>query len=360
MYLGLFLKGKINLQLDIIIKGDCILELKKIPTKSVDMIFADPPYFMQTSGELNRSDGTRFSGVKESWDKFENLHEYDKFCFSWLIECQRILKPKGSIWVIGSFQNIYRLGYLMQEMGFWILNEVIWRKTNAPPNFTGTRFQNCHETLLWCSPRKGSSYTFNYQTLKALNGGKQESSVWDIGICIGPERLKDEDGHKLHATQKPEKLLQKIILSCTKLNDVILDPFMGTGTTAAMAKLLGRHFIGIEKEEKYVVAGTKRIAGIKPILDEFATLKNDIKPQKILFNHLIEQGKLAVGGYLYTPHKKHAKILPDGRLKIGRMVGSIHQLAAKVQNKTVANGWKYWLIKTKDGYKSIDIFRKKA
>ena len=235
------------MQLDTIICGDCLEELKKIPDKSVDMIFADPPYFMQTSGELNRSDGTRFLGVKESWDRFDNLHAYDDFCRTWLAESRRILKPKGKMWVIGSFQNIYRLGSLMQEMGFWILNDIVWSKPNAPPNFTGTRFQNRHETLLWCSPRKGAPYTFNYQTLKALNAGKQETSIWDIGICIGPERLKDERGHKLHATQKPEKLLYKIILASTKVGDIILDPFMGTGTTGAVAKQLGRHFIGIER-----------------------------------------------------------------------------------------------------------------
>ena len=226
------------MNLDTIIQGDCLKELKKIPDKSIDMIFADPPYFMQTDGDLNRSDGTRFKGVKESWDKFKNLHEYDKFSYSWLSECKLILKPKGSIWVIGSFQNIYRLGYLLQEMGFWILNDIIWTKPNAPPNFTGTRLQNRHETLLWCTLKKGSPYTFNYQTLKALNSGKQESSIWDIGICIGPERLKDENGQKLHATQKPEKLLHKVILASTRPGEIILDPFMGTGTTGAVAKQL--------------------------------------------------------------------------------------------------------------------------
>ncbi len=348
------------MKLDTIICGDCLNELKKIPEKSVDMIFADPPYFMQTSGDLNRSDGTRFKGVQETWDHFEDLHAYDNFCKSWLLECRRLLKPKGSIWVIGSFQNIYRLGYLMQEMGFWILNEVVWRKTNAPPNFMGTRLQSSHETLLWCSPKKGSSYTFNYQTLKALNGGKQESSVWDIGICIGPERLKDKEGHKLHATQKPEQLLQKIILSCTKPGEIVLDPFMGTGTTGAVAKLLGRHFIGIEREPKYVEAARIRISKITPVLNEISRLEKDKKPQKILFKQLVKKGALLAGDFLYTPNKKRAKILPDGRLKAGRLTGSIHQLAAILQNKTVANGWDYWLIKTEKGFESIDILRKKV
>ncbi len=343
---------------DTIILGDSLEELKKIPSQSVNMIFADPPYFMQTSGDLNRSDGTHFSGMKEDWDKFEDIQAYDHFSQLWLSECRRILKPNGTIWVIGSFQNIYRLGYLMQELGFWILNDIVWTKPNAPPNFTGTRFQNRHEILLWCSPKKGAPYTFNYQTLKSLNGGKQESSVWDIGICIGPERLKDSNKRKLHATQKPEKLLYKVILSCTKPGDLILDPFFGSGTTGAVAKLLGRHFIGIEKEEKYVLSARQRIAQVKTVSDEISRLEKDKKPPKVLFNVLLKKGVVAVGDVLFTPQKKQAKVLPDGRLKAGRLVGSIHQLAARLQNKTVANGWDYWLIKTKNGYSSIDILRK--
>ena len=347
------------MELDTIIYGDCLKELKKLPTNSVDMVFADPPYFMQTSGVLNRSDGTRFLGVKESWDKFDNLHAYDSFCCKWLSECQRILKKNGTIWVIGSFQNIYRLGYLMQEMGFWILNDIVWTKPNAPPNFTGNRFQNRHETLLWCSPKKGCPYTFNYQTLKTLNNGKQESSVWDIGICIGPERLKDSEGHKLHATQKPEKLLNKVILASTKPGDVILDPCMGTGTTGAVAKLLGRHFIGIESDKKYILPALQRISKIKPVLNEITQLEKDRKKDKILFSKIVKEGVLPEGGYLYTPDRKKAKILSNGQLKKGRLIGSIHQLAAILQHKNVANGWDYWTIKIKNEYKSIDILRKK-
>ena len=238
------------------------------------------------------------------------------------------------------------------------MNDVIWMKPNAPPNFTGTRLQNRHETLLWCSLKKGAPYTFNYQTLKKLNGGKQESSVWDIGICIGPERLKDKDGHKLHATQKPEKLLYKIILACTKPGDIVLDPFMGSGTTGAVAKLLGRHFIGIEREQKYIEPALNRIALVQPILNEITTLEKDKKKRKVLFNHLVHQGVLTAGGFLFTPQKKRAEILPNGHLKIGRLTGSIHQLAATLQNKAVANGWDYWLIKTENGFESIDILRK--
>lgn len=344
---------------DVIYLGDCIEKMRSFDAHTVDMIFADPPYFMQTSGCLNRGDGTRFQGVDESWDKFSDLHAYDDFCRLWLSECQRVLKPNGTIWVIGSLQNIYRLGYLMQEMGFWILNEVIWTKPNAPPNFTGTRFQNRHETLLWCSPKKASPYTFNYQTLKVLNGGKQASSVWDIPICLGPERLKGEDGKKLHATQKPEKLLYQVILTSTKPGDLILDPFMGTGTTGAVAKMLGRHFIGIEREEKYVHCARKRIASVLPKMDDFANLIYDKKPPKILFSHLLKKGIVKEGDFLYTPTHKKARILKNGHLKCGRLTGSIHQLAAILQNKNVSNGWLFWQILTKKGYQPIDILRGK-
>ncbi|MBE6446774.1 MAG: site-specific DNA-methyltransferase [Alphaproteobacteria bacterium] len=344
---------------DTILCGDCIEKMRSFAPHSVDMIFADPPYFMQTSGCLNRGDGTRFQGVDESWDKFSDLHDYDDFCRLWLTECRRILKPTGTIWVIGSMQNIYRLGYLMQEMGFWILNEVIWTKPNAPPNFTGTRFQNRHETLLWCSPKKASPYTFNYQTLKALNGGKQATSVWDIPICLGPERLKGPDGKKLHATQKPEKLMYQIILTSTKPGDLILDPFMGTGTTGAVAKMLGRHFIGIEREEKYVQSARQRIKSVRVRMDDFANLVLDKKPPKVMFSHLLKKGILKEGDYLYTPTHKKARILKNGHLKSGRLTGSIHQLAAKLQNKNASNGWLFWHILTKNGYQPIDILRRK-
>ncbi len=337
--------------------GDCLKKMSGLPDHSIDMIFADPPYFMQTSGVLNRSDGTKFAGVNESWDKFENLSAYDDFCRAWLTECRRLLKPNGTIWVIGGLQNIYRLGYLMQEMGFWILNEVIWTKPNAPPNFTGTRLQNHHETLLWCSPKKNAPYTFNYQTLKALNGGKQANSVWDIPICLGPERIKGKDGKKLHATQKPEELLYRVILASTKPDDLILDLFSGTGTTSAVAKRLGRRFIAIEKDERYVQSARLRVAKVKPNMDEFALLVRDKKPPKILFSRLLDKGVVKVGGFLYTPQGKKARILPKGLLKYQNKTASIHQMAAWIQKKSVANGWLYWQVKTKKGFEPIDIFR---
>ena len=240
-----------------IIKGDSIENLRNIPDKTIDVIFTDPPYWMQTEGDLLRNNGEKFSGVEDEWDKFGSYKEYDKFTYDWLVECRRVLKDSGSIWVIGSFQNIYRVGYIMQDIGFWILNDIVWSKPNAVPNFSGTRFKNSHETLLWCSKNKKSKYRFNYKTMKYLNDGKQENSVWDIGFCIGKERLKDENNVKIHSTQKPEKILHKIILSSSKPGDIILDPFFGTGTTGAVAKRLGRKFIGIEREDKYIHAAQK-------------------------------------------------------------------------------------------------------
>ena len=216
-----------------IIHSEVLEALKQIPDKSIDMIFADPPYFMQTDGILVRVEGTEFKGVDDDWDKFRDYNEYDEFCLGWLEQCRRILKDDGTIWVIGGFQNIYRIGFIMQNLGFWILNDVVWRKTNPPPNFRGVRFTNAHETMLWCSKNKGAKYTFNYKTMKHLNNGKQDKSVWDISLCTGKERLKDEHGQKAHNTQKPHLLLQKVILSSTKPGDLVLDPFFGTGTTGA-------------------------------------------------------------------------------------------------------------------------------
>ena len=258
-----------KLPLNTIIKGDTVKELKKLPNNSIDLIFADPPYFMQTEGELLRTDGSKFAGVNDDWDKFNSYKQYDDFCKQWLVECKRILKENGSIWVIGAFQNIYRIGYIMQNLGFWIINDVIWSKSNAVPNFMGTRFKNSHETLLWCTKSKKAKYTFNYKTMKRLNNGKQDKSVWDIGIAIGNERLKNKKGKKIHNTQKPEKLLQKIILSSSNIEDTILDPFFGTGTTGAMAKKMGRNYIGIEREQIYIKVAKKRIELVKFENNEF-------------------------------------------------------------------------------------------
>jgi len=255
------------LKTNIIIHGDCVEELKKLPDESIDLIFADPPYNLQLKNNLYRPDNSKVSGVDDDWDKFASFSEYDKFCITWLKDCRRVLKPTGSIWVIGSYHNIFRVGNIMLDLGFWILNDVIWHKSNPMPNFLGTRFTNATETIIWCAKSKScKKYTFNYKTMKEYNGGKQMTSVWRIGICTGSERLKNSDGKKAHPTQKPEELLKRIILSSSNENDIVLDPFFGTGTSGAVAVKLGRKFIGIEKYDGYVGIATKRIELVKKIL----------------------------------------------------------------------------------------------
>ncbi|MDR0912532.1 MAG: site-specific DNA-methyltransferase [Methanobrevibacter sp.] len=334
-----------NLPINQILKGDSIEELKKIPDKSINLIFADPPYFMQTDGVLKRTDGSNFSGVEDKWDKFENYEEYDNFCESWLKECKRILTDDGTIWVIGSFQNIYRLGYIMQNLEFWILNDVIWSKPNAVPNFSGSRFQNSHETMIWCSKSKKSRFTFNYKTMKKLNNNKQDKSVWDIGICIGNERLKDENGKKIHSTQKPEKLLEKVILSSSKINDVVLDPFFGTGTTGAIAKRYGRNFIGIEREEKYIDFAKIRIENETLEINEFVTGELEIKPPKVEMKKLIEDNFLNVGDKVFNKKKEYiGTITEKGYVFDGEDELSIHKSSAKKLGKQNNNGWNYFYL----------------
>ena len=347
-----------EIQIDTIYQGDCLEILKTFPDKSVDLVFADPPYNMQTEGELLRTDGSSFSGVTEKWDKFNSLHDYDVFSKQWLTECKRVLKDDGAIWVIGSFQNIFRLGYIMQDLGFWILNDVIWSKPNAVPNFGGTRFQNSHETLIWCSKSKGSKYQFNYKTMKHLNGDKQMKSVWNIGICIGNERLKDTEGKKIHSTQKPEQLLYNVILSTTKVDDLVLDPFFGTGTTGAIAKRLGRHYVGIEREESYIKAATKRIQNTQLELTEFSDNQLDVKPPRFSIKQLIERGYLSVGQTLYSKDKKHhAVICPDGDVQNGEAKTSIHKMSALFLNRTNNNGWDYFWCEYNNEFVSINSLR---
>jgi len=267
------------MKLDTIIQGDCIHELKKIGDNSVDLIFADPPYNMQLENKLYRPNNTKVAGVDDEWDKFACFSEYDAFCVAWLTECRRVLKDTGTIWVIGSYHNIFRVGNIMLNLGFWILNDVTWHKTNPMPNFLGTRFTNATETLLWCSKAKGlKKYTFNYKLMKKYNGNKQMTSVWQIRLCVGEERLKGKDGKKAHSTQKPEELLKRVILSATKRGDVVLDPFFGTGTTGAVAKKLNRHYIGIEKESEYIELAANRIRDICGLYAEADWLEENEKP----------------------------------------------------------------------------------
>lgn len=348
----------IEIQKDTILRGDCLEILKSLPERSVDLIFADPPYNMQTEGELLRTDGTSFHGVTDKWDKFNSLRDYDDFSKEWLTECRRVLKDDGAIWVIGSFQNIFRLGYIMQDLGFWILNDVIWSKPNAVPNFGGTRYQNSHETLLWCAKSKGSKYHFNYKTMKFLNGDKQMKSVWEIGICIGSERLKDENGNKVHSTQKPERLLYNVILSSTQKGDVVLDPFFGTGTTGAVAKRLGRHYIGIEREELYIRAAARRINSVQLEISELNDNVLDIKPPRFSIKQLTDMGYLSVGQKLYSNDRQHeAEVCPNGNVRAGAFESSIHKVSAMFLNKSNNNGWDYFWCEYKGAFVSIDSLR---
>ena len=343
-----------------IIKGDCIENLKKLPDESVDLIFADPPYFMQTEGELHRTNGAKFQGVEDEWDKFSDYREYDEFCTAWLKECKRVMKKNSSIWVIGSFQNIYRIGYIMQNLGFWILNDVIWSKPNAVPNFGGTRFQNSHETLLWCTKNKNAKYIFNYKTMKHLNNGKQEKCVWNMGICIGNERIKDKEGKKVHSTQKPEKLLYNVIISSSRPGDIVLDPFFGTGTTGAMAKLTGRNYIGIEREEEYINVAQERIDRVKTIHDDISDLKLEIKPPKVPMEKLLKVKYLKEGQEVFNKYKeKIGTIENNGYINDGEDILSIHKMSAKHLGLSNNNGWDYFWINDNNQFIELNSLRYK-
>ena len=341
-----------------IILGDTVQALGKLPDGCADLIFADPPYFMQTQGELLRSDGSKFAGVEDSWDKFSGYQEYDHFCRLWLEQCRRVLKPDGAIWVIGAFQNIYRLGYLMQELGFWILNDVVWSKPNAAPNFGGTRFQNAHETLLWCARDRQSRYTFNYKTMKYLNAGKQDKSVWDISICIGGERLKGPDGKKAHSTLKPEKLLEKVILSSSRPGDLVLDPFFGTGTTGAVAKRYGRNFLGIEREAEYVRLAERRLAGVTDQSDRISNLALEVKPPRVPMARLIREGYLTPGQPLYdATGAAVCTVLADGQVTDGQDTLSIHRMSAKRLGQVNHNGWDFFFVRREGRLVALDRLR---
>ena len=326
-----------------IINGDSLEELKKIPRETFDLIFADPPYNLQLKSELTRPDRSKVSAVNDKWDQFENFKKYDDFTYEWLSECKRILKKDGAIWVIGSYHNIFRVGTAIQNLGFWILNDVIWNKNNPMPNFRGTRFTNAHETLIWASKSEKSKYTFNYQSLKCLNDDLQMRSNWDLPICNGSERLK-KDGKKIHSTQKPEALLHRILLATSNKNDLILDPFLGSGTTATVAKKLGRNYFGIEKEKNYFKAAEQRIKAKKPIEDDLLdTLKNNRSKPRIPFGSLVELGIIKPGTNIFDNKKKiTARIMADGSIKHNQAEGSIHKVAATILGAESCNGWTFW------------------
>ena len=343
-----------------ILRGDCIKEIKKIPDKSFDLVFADPPYNLQIGEKLTRPDASKVNGVNDRWDQFNSFKHYDKFCKEWLIECKRILKDNGSIWLIGSYHNIFRLGYLLQNLNFWILNDIIWRKNNPMPNFKGTRFTNAHETLIWASKSKKSKYTFNYQSLKCFNDDLQMRSDWLFPICSGKERLKQK-GKKVHSTQKPEALLHRIILATTNKGDNIFDPFLGTGTTAVVAKKLGRNFCGIEKDKRYFKAASERISNTLKIEDDYLdTIENNKHKPRIPFGSLVELGILKPGSILFDLKRGvNAKVMVDGSIKYKKIEGSIHKIAAKIIGAESCNGWTYWHCKIGDSVVLIDDLRQR-
>ena len=332
-----------------IIKGNCIEELKKLPKNCIDLIFADPPYNLQLKTELYRPNQTKVQAVKDKWDQFASFEEYDQFTLQWLQECKRVLKKDGTIWIIGSYHNIFRVGKIMQDLGLWILNDIIWIKTNPMPNFKGTRFNNAQETLIWATQNKKSKYTFHYKSMKSFSDDKQMRSDWFIPICNGKERIK-VNGEKAHSTQKPEALLFRIILSSSNVGDLILDPFMGSGTTAVVAKKLGRNFIGVEKEAAYIKIANQRIKKTQALDKKLLTYYVEIKKPKVPFGNLIENKWIAIGDHLFCKNRKHkAKILADATLKWRGKVGSIHKISAEILGKTANNGWTYWYTQNKKG-----------
>ena len=343
-----------------LINGDCLEVLRKIPDESFDLIFADPPYNLQLRNELIRPDRTKVSAVNEKWDQFESFKKYDDFTYSWLSECRRILKKDGAIWVIGSYHNIFRVGTAIQNLGFWILNDVIWNKKNPMPNFRGTRFTNAHETLIWASKSEKSKYTFNYQSLKCLNDDLQMRSNWDLPICCGAERLK-KNGKKIHSTQKPESLLHRILLATSNKNDLVLDPFLGSGTTATVAKKLGRNYFGIEKEKYYFKAAEQRLKNTKPIEDDYLdTIKNNRSKPRVPFGSLVELGIIKPGTTIFDNKMKiNAKIMADGSIKHAQAEGSIHKVAASILGSESCNGWTFWHCKIGNSIVPIDSLRQK-
>jgi len=350
---------KEDLPLGQIIPGDCLEAMRKLPDASVDLVFADPPYNLQLGGDLNRPDGSHVDAVTDDWDHFDSFALYDQFTRDWLIEARRVLKPDGALWVIGSYHNIYRVGAILQDLGFWILNDIVWRKTNPMPNFRGTRFTNAHETLLWCSQGEKARYHFNYTAMKTLNDELQMRSDWVLPICSGGERLKDDAGHKAHPTQKPESLLYRVLLATTEAGDVVLDPFFGTGTTGAVAKRLGREWIGCERESAYREVATKRIAKELP-LDESAlkTMQSRKSQPRVAFGAVVEAGLLTPGTELFDKKRRwKAVVRADGSIESGKEVGSIHHVGKTLQDAPSCNGWTFWHYEADGEMKPVDAAR---
>ncbi|MCC6204438.1 MAG: site-specific DNA-methyltransferase [Hyphomicrobiales bacterium] len=349
--------------LDAILKGDCVSALEKLPEKSIDVVFADPPYNLQLAGDLHRPDQSKVDAVDDHWDQFDSFAAYDAFTRAWLLAVRRVLKPNGTIWVIGSYHNIFRVGALMQDLGFWILNDVVWRKTNPMPNFRGRRFQNAHETMIWASrDRDAKGYTFNYDAMKAANDDVQMRSDWLFPICTGSERLRDRNGDKLHPTQKPEALLARVVLASSKPGDVILDPFFGSGTTGAVARRLGRHFVGVEREQAYIDAASERIASVQPLGASVLNMMGGKRAEpRVAFVNLVDSGLISPGTTLYDSRKRWAaKVRADGTLATESSAGSIHRLGAEVQGLEACNGWTFWHYERNGGLTAIDELRRIA
>tara|TARA_B100000214_G_scaffold105298_1_gene73924 strand:- start:1152 stop:2282 length:1131 start_codon:yes stop_codon:yes gene_type:complete len=344
---------------DKIVLGDCIEVLNQMPEESVDLIFADPPYNLQLAGELLRPNNSKVMGVDNDWDQFNSFKEYDEFSKKWLKACQRVLKQTGSLWVIGSYHNIFRIGSVLQDLGFWILNDIIWRKTNPMPNFRGRRFTNAHETLIWCGKNSSAKgYTFNYDSMKSLNEGLQMRSDWLLPLCTGTERLK-RNGQKAHPTQKPESLISRVILSTSKPGDLIVDPFSGSGTTSAVAKRFSRRFIGIEKSKEYVEISRQRLRTVQVLNDpdvlEIVTKRN---APRVPFGSLLDRGLVNPGELMFDARRRwHAKIRADGLLISESAKGSIHAVGAAVQGAQACNGWTFWHVDRDGSAISIDIYR---
>ena len=345
-----------------ILVGDCIEELRRLPAESVDLVFADPPYNLQLERDLLRPNNTVVDGVDDAWDKFDTLADYDRFTRAWLAECRRVLKPDGAIWVIGSYHNIFRLGAALQDLGFWIQNDIVWRKTNPMPNFRGKRFTNAHETLIWAARDRKSRPTFNYEAMKALNDDLQMRSDWLFPICSGPERLKDSEGRKAHPTQKPEALLYRVLLASTNPGDLVLDPFFGTGTTGAAAKRLGRRWLGIEREASYAAAAGARIARVRPYAPSaLETARAKRLEPRVAFGTIIELGILEPGVTLTDElGALAAEVKADGTLTVAGRQGSIHRLGAELQGKAACNGWTFWHYEAEGKRKPIDALRAEA
>jgi modification methylase len=340
--------------------GDCIAAMAKLPAASVDLVFADPPYNLQLQGELKRPDDSRVDAVDDLWDKFASFSAYDDFTRAWLLACRRLMKPNATLWVIGSYHNIFRVGALMQDLGFWILNDIVWRKANPMPNFRGRRFTNAHETLIWAAREAGGrGYTFNYEALKAGNDDVQMRSDWLLPLCTGEERLKGGDGKKLHPTQKPEALLARVILAASRPHDLVLDPFCGTGTTGAVARRLQRSFIGVERETEYARAAKARIAAAEPLAEPaLAAFTTAREAPRVPFSALIERGLVEPGIKLVDARRRHqALVRADGALSLGAAVGSIHRIGALAQGLEACNGWTFWHVETAAGLTVIDALR---